>query len=386
MPRTLMAQTNEVDEADIAIVDIMAQLDLDNNLMKNSVGLIFGDTNLFDPELLPALAEKLPFDLVGINSNMTAGPYQKGDFSYLTLMVLTSDEVNMTTGLSAEFDRAPLDSIKDLHAELAGKLNGKPKLTLAFGSRQSSRFHPDRLLRRLNEVTGDCPIFGSLASDLDSIVEKGYLVYNGQRYMDRLALIMLDGPIKPKFSLYKIPENKFLKRKAIITSCEGNIIKEINGLPALKYLTTLGLVVDDNEDFTFNIPLVVEYPEAGYWEPILILKQPGLNHLICTQDVEENSTLGLAGLDDTDVIKAAGDLADELKWEHFNFCLIHSCQGRHISLGLDYLAEIERVRASLSNSLPYSLSYSGGEICPRLEDKKGPINGFHSISLTCCRF
>jgi hypothetical protein len=131
----------------------------------------------------------------------------------------------------------------------------------------------------------------------------------------------------------------------------------------------------------------VEHPNAGFWEPVLIQKLLGDNlDVVCTQDVEVYSTLGLAGLDDFDIVKMAGDLADELKWEQFNFCLINSCQSRHIILGLDYLGEIERIRSSLSNLLPYAVSYSGGEICPRLVDQRSMVNSFHSLSLSCCRF
>jgi hypothetical protein len=386
MLRTLIAQTNEVDEADIAIIDIMAQLDLNNNLKKNSLGIIFGDISHFDPGLMPALAQLLPFEIVGVNSSLSTGPNHKDDYDLLTLMVLTSDEVNMTVGLSEDFGSASIDSIKDLYRALASKLSNQPKLILMFGSRQSSLFHPDRLIDRLNDMSVDCPIFGCLAGDLDSILEKGFLLYNDRKYMDRVAMVLLDGQIKPKFSLYMIPDNKRLKRKAIITSCRGNIIKKINGLPALDYLKTLGLIMDHKVDFTFNVPLIVERHLAGFWEPILIMKQPRIDYLVCTKDVEENSTLGLAGLDESDVIKSAGALADELKWEHFNFCLIHSCQSRHLSLGLDYLGELERIRSSLSDLLPYAMNYTGGEFCPRVGDQMASTNFFHSLALVCCRF
>jgi hypothetical protein len=385
MPKTIIAQTNEVDEADIAMIDILAQLDLDNNLKSNSVGFLFGDVSQFDPELLPALANRMPFDIIGVNSPISTGPNHKDEYNLLTLMVFTSDDVSIACGLSDDFGTNGPDSIKDLYVRLAAKLDNTPKLILLFGSRQSTKFHPDRVIDRLDSVA-KCPIFGCLGCDLDVIMEKGYLIHNGQMYMDRMAMVLIDGPIKPRFSLYMIPENKWLKRKAIITCCEGNVIKEINGLPAIDYLTTLGLKVGSKSEFAYNVPLIMENHSAGYSEPVLMLQQEGDDSVICTQDVEENSTLGLAGLDDTDVIKSAGDLADELKWEHFDFCLIHSCQGRHISLGLDYLSEIDRIRTSLSNIIPYTFSYSGGEICPRIEGQKGSTNSFHSLSLACCRF
>jgi hypothetical protein len=386
MLRTLIAQTNEIDESDVAMINIMAQLDMDNNLMSNSIGFLFGDMALLNDDFLPALSQRLPFEVIGLNSNLTAGTGLKEDYSLLTLMVLTSDEVNIATGLSEDFSVRPEKSVEDLHREVAARLGRPPKLIILLCSRQSFNFHPSRIVKRLKAIVGDCPIFGTLACDLDSMPDNGFMAYNGVKHMDRLAMVMLDGPIAPKFSLYRIQANKFLKRKAIITSSDGNIIKKINGLWAVDYLSSIGFKVEHNDYFTFNVPLVVENPETGFWEPHLIVSVVGSKWVACTHDVDENSTLGLAAMDDSDVIKTAGDLADELKWENFNFCLINSCMGRQISLGLDYLGEIERLRASLSSGMPFALTYSGGEICPIRGTSHGQINAFHTLALTCCRF
>jgi hypothetical protein len=386
MHRTLIAQTNEVDDAQLAVDDLLAQLALERNLSSNCVGFIFGDTSVFDPELLPALSARVNFDIIGFNSNVSSGPSHKFEFNYLTLMVITGDDLKISTVLSDDFANTHHEAIIDLYRKAASKLDNPPKLVYLLGSRQSSYFHPDRVMASLNSVVGDCPVFGALGCDLDSILKNGYLIYNGKKYLNRAALVLFDGPIRPKFSLFKIPENKFLKSKAIITSCKDNVIEEINGLPAIDYLGTLGLVIEKEMDFSFSVPLIMEHPDAGFWEPILILKQKNGGHVICTKDVRINSTLGLAGFDEFDVMKTANDLAEELRWETFNCCLIHSCQGRYISLGLDYMAEINRFRNILSQMTPYSISYTGGEICPRIGDEKGPVNGFHTLSLTCCRF
>ncbi|MDR1110407.1 MAG: hypothetical protein LBP92_06870 [Deltaproteobacteria bacterium] len=386
MPRTLIAQTNEVDEADLAMIDLMAQLDLDNNLLANSVGLLFGDLDQFHPDLLSALSSRLPFDLIGINSSLSSGPSQKEDYYLLNLMVLTSDDLNIMAALSEDIGQAGLDSIDALYRDLASRMTGRPKLILMFGSRQSGNFRAGRAVSRLDAISGGTPIFGCLSGDFDSIDSKGFLVHNGQKYMDRFAIVMIDGPIKPKFSIFRVPENKRLKHKAIITSCSGNLIKEINGLPALDYLSGLGFIIDQKVGFSATIPMIVENHQADFWSPMVLVSRTDCNYVVCSQDVEVNSTLGLGGLDETDVLKSAGELADELKWEQFGFCLIHSCQARHLSLGLDYLGEIERMRSSLSDLLPYTLSYTGGEICPCPDKRNKLTNSYHSMSLSCLRF
>ncbi|MDR1296035.1 MAG: hypothetical protein LBO05_01410 [Deltaproteobacteria bacterium] len=385
MIRTLIAQTNEVDEPDLAMIDLMAQLELDGSLQSASVGFLFGDLGLLDPDFLPSLSEILPFDLVGINASITTGPRQKDDFFLLTLMVLIGDDLEVATGLSDDLSENDLGCVEELYRRTLAKLEGPARLVLCFGSRPSSALRPDRVLARLNGVNGDAPVFGALGADLNGIASRGWLLYNGRLHLDRVALVAVGGPVKPRFSLYHIPENKILKRKAIVTSCEGNIIKQINGLPALDYLTTLGLVRNRKVEFSENIPLIIEDYKVGYWKPVLITGQIK-DYIVCSQDVRVKTTLGIGGLNDSDVLKNAASLAEELRWEKFDFCLIHSCQGRHVALGLDYLGEIETLRSGLSDMLPYALCYTAGEFCPRASDKPGPANAFHNLALICCRF
>jgi hypothetical protein len=291
----------------------------------------------------------------------------------------------MASGLSEDLGSASLDSVDQLYRDLAGRLNSQAKLIICFGSRQSDNFHVDRTLSRLNEVSNSVPIFGALGGDFDSLLTRGFLFYNGVKYMDRVAMVLIEGNLKPKFSLFRLPENKILKRKAIVTSAEGNIIKRINDLSALDYLTTLGLVLNRKVEFSNNIPLIVEDHQRGYWLPLLITSQIK-DYIVCTQDVTVNSTLGLGSLDDTDVLKSAASLTDELKWEKFDFCLIHSCQGRHTALSLDYLGEIEKIRSALNDFAPYMFCYTSGELCPISIAEREPFNCSHSLSLACCRF
>ncbi|MDR0356369.1 MAG: hypothetical protein LBJ64_11660 [Deltaproteobacteria bacterium] len=384
MTRTLFAQTNEVDEPDLAMIELIAQLELDNNLQKNAIGLIFGDFAQTAPGFLTALNERLPFDVVGVSAALSISPKIMEDYCLLTLVVLTSDECQFVTGLSEDIDEHGVECLEDLYGQLAGGLGDPPSLVLCYAAKLTTAFGGDRVVNKLNDLTGAVPIFGSIACAFDSLISNSILFYNGQFYTDRVALIMIEGPIRPKFSFFQIPENKILKRKAIVTSSSGNVVKRINGMPALDYLKTIGLFMNSHSEYADNIPLIVEDHQLGWWYPVMIMALAD-DAIICTHDVRENNTLGIGGCDDGYVLKSASQLAEELKWEHFDFCLIHSCQGRHISLGLDYLGEIEILRTELGGHQPFSLSYSGGEFCPR-PSGDGYLNAFHCLSLCCCRF
>ena len=68
MIRMLTACTEELDDTGEAVSEILAQLDLENNLLSNSVGLIFCDPEFITSGVVEAVSKKLPFDTVGVTT------------------------------------------------------------------------------------------------------------------------------------------------------------------------------------------------------------------------------------------------------------------------------------------------------------------------------
>ena len=72
MIRMLTACTEELDEVGEAVSEILEQLDLENNLLNNSVGLIFCDPEFIASGVVAAVSQKLPFDTVGVTTRAGA--------------------------------------------------------------------------------------------------------------------------------------------------------------------------------------------------------------------------------------------------------------------------------------------------------------------------
>jgi hypothetical protein len=347
--------------------------------------MIFCSLESLEPNLLEALCQRLPFDVLGFNSPISTSRSNPSEYSLLTLLVLTSDDVYFASGLSENLNEGTREPIFNLYNSLANRLQNQPKLVFLFGPPQHA-IRGEHLVKYLVEAAGDCPVFGGLGCDYFVPDRKPFMIFNGKTYNNRAAIIVVDGDIKPKFSFLLVPDRKGFKHRAIVSEVEGNIVKQVNGMPVLNYLTSLGLVIKKKVDLHRNIPIIITYPKGNDSKPMVIMGQTEEGHIICSFDIEENSTLGLGIMNERHVINTINQLTEELKWEQFDFCLILSCITRNLALGLNYLAEFETVRAGLGDLLPYVLTYSGGEAGPVLTPEGAWVTKFHNLAILCCRF
>jgi hypothetical protein len=104
-------------------------------------------------------------------------------------------------------------------------------------------------------------------------------------------------------------------------------------------------------------------------------------------DIPEGSTLSVGYFDDEEIISSTRNKLEEMLADISkndtppNGILMFSCIGRFLTLGFEPDREIEEVRACLDKTrIPYTLIYSGGEICPLTShDASGkPATRFHN--------
>ena len=272
-------------------------------------------------------------------------------------------------------------------ADLCARLvegHGRPDLGLLFGPPDTSAIRADHILRHATRALPGCPFFGSLATDFGTRNSPPLLIHAGKAYDDRYSLVLFHCLVRPRFHLVGVTAHRALKHRAIITRVEGHRVAEINGIPAIDYFFNLGLAYGEGWIPTVT-PILVTNP-GGETKIVMISGRTPDGSVICSQDIEPNSTLGLAGLDETGVIHSARTMIQELKWEQHEFCLIMSCLGRNIVLGLNNLSEIDLLRDSLGDQMPYLFCYSGGEFCPQVNADGETVNSFHNLVLACCCF
>jgi hypothetical protein len=386
MIKTLIAYTTEIDDPECAISKILEQLNLNRRLLKNSVGIMTCYMDFINNGMVEDLCERLPFNVVGINTMYSATANESGQLM-LVLVVLTSDDVSFSAGLSGSLMNEQEKTLSDMYRRTASKLQETPRLILTFQPFIST-VTGDELVRHLDVASNGVPMFGSMPCDFFATdIRTPLVIYNGMTYGDRAAIVLLCGNIEPKFAVTGIDDDRILKREAIVTDSEGNKLKEVNRVPVLEYLASLGIAGNGQIDGRhLVVPLVIDQNDGAGPTMRTILSQTPEGHIFLSGKAPVNSTLGVGLFDADYVIDTAGWLSEEALGGNYDCMLMTSSIVRNFILGLDNIAEIETIQSRVGETVPFLLSCSGGEISPVLDDNGRLVNRFHNVTAALCAF
>jgi hypothetical protein len=385
MIKTLIAHTTEVDDEEAAVSEILAQLDIEHSLMKNSVGIITCHLEFMEMGIVKSLCGRLPFDVAGINTMSTAMPGE-ADQMMLGITVLTSDDVFFSAGLSGTLTRGQEGAIQDLFNKTAAALPEKPSMIMTFSSILANVGGGDWVVMELDRASGGLPNFGTLAIDYTTKVRDPRIIFNGDTWNDRLAVILLCGNFKPLFSVTTIPEDRLLKQRAIVTKSTGNIVMEVNDMPVGAYFESLGLAKDGRISNFSLVPLIIDFNDNAKPVTRTIHAQTAEGYLVCGGAVPEGCSMTVGSIDVQDVTKTAVDAIRALPAKQQEGILFFSCAVRYFVLGLDVMAELRAAGEVLGTGRPYMFAYSGGEICPVTTNDGKLKNRFHNVTLISCLF
>lgn len=381
MIKTVHAFTLEIDEPDEAIEEIIDQIE-SADLLANSIGILSCRLDFITNGTVKALCEKLPFDVLG-STTIISDMCGEADEYQLSLFVLTSDTVSFSSGVSRSLSQNTSANITELYETASKDLPSNPSFGLFFAPFMLE-VSADMQLHALNEAAGDIPLFGTVALDYVENVRDPRTIYNGNDYTDCMSLMLIAGDINPQFFVENISEHLFLKQKAVVTSSEGSILKEVNNISAIEFLESLGLAKDGMLDSIPLVPLSVDVGDGGLPSARAIFAVTPDGSVICGGDMPEDSTLGVGSFDSEDVKATVTNLATNItQVENATCAIIFSCMGRNRALGLDPMHEIERVQTVIGDQIPYLFMYSAGEIFPDYIDGK-PINKALNDSIIAC--
>jgi Uncharacterized conserved protein len=384
--KILSAFTFELDEVELAVSEILEQLDLDKSLLAHSVGIVTCHPDFIDSGVLAAVSKALPFDVVGSTSLASATKGESG-IEILTLAVLTSDTVTFTTVLTESLWDDQAGPIKEAYENALTTLPEKPALILTYQP-MMNHVGGEKLTTEISRISNGIPLFGTLTCDHNFDFSQAYSICNGECYKDRLIMVLFNGPIFPKFFHISIEVKDRLQQKAVITDSAVNMLKTVNDKPALEYLSSLGLARNGAIEGAVAIPFLVDYNDGT--QPIcrgvFMISEEGW--VVCGGDVPKGALLSTATLDYDDVIYTSGKVLDAIlkSADESNGLLIVSCNSRSVAMGTEPLAEMDLVHKRIGKVLPYHMLYSGGEICPVYSEDGNTKNRFHNFSFTACLF
>lgn len=384
MLEMITAYTMEIDEVDVAVEELLSQLDLGSRQYAHAVGIVACYSEYIDSGAFRALSERLPFDVVGCTS-INSGVSGASDMLMLSLTVLLSDErVRFTaveTGPVAEGTAAN----EGAYDVLAPLVEDSPALALCFLPFLEA-YGGELMLQQLQAVLGDTPVFGTICCSHDS--EDHYatsaVLHNGRALNDRIVVLLLYGDVRPRFVLSAIPDARVQKQRAMITASEGSVLKEVNDKPVLRYMEELGLKVDDGLEGAFTIPFMVDYRDGG--QPVaraFYLRTPE-DYIVCGGEMPVGATIAPGTMEQQDVLETSRRTVEAIRgMQDVHGVLLFTCLSRLATLGLAVEKELDVFRDGLKG-IPYLACYSGGELCPLYNEEKATMNRFHNFSVVAC--
>jgi hypothetical protein len=242
----------------------------------------------------------------------------------------------------------------------------------------------DEFIEKLDALSGSIPAFGTLAISNEPDYTRSYTFYNGEFYAASMALAVLVGSASPEFLSVSVNEENILKQKAVITGTNRNILSTINNMPAIQYLESIGIVKNGDVMGLPAMPFIIYLEDGSILIRACIGAAEEAGALILCGAVPLHSTIALATMGFEDVISSTkSKVAEAAAAANGRGILMYSCAGRYWSLGLQPLAEHEKVKECLGDT-PYHFVYSGGEIFPaRLSDGR-VVNHLQNDSLIIC--
>jgi hypothetical protein len=392
MIKVLNACTYELDNPEMAVTEINDQIDIKNNLLKNSVGLLFCHSKFIEMGVMEVICKSLPFDVLGCTSMFLAQvgadkAIKTGDVM-LTVTVLTSDDIEFATGVCEPLTEAnAVDCIQTLYQKTASLFNGKPELAFAFPPTMFN-ITIDTITATLDHASGGIPIFGTVAVDMEVHIRQPQTIYNGVEYNNRMVLLLFKGPVKPRFFFIRFSEKIALTQDAVITNAEGSRIFSINNKPAASFLDELGLIGSGQGGFSHAIPLVIGDSEGNNPEVVVVQNVTPEGTLVCSRNVLAGGILNIGAITADHVLESAKTLFRDIKKHGGGAGLfIVSCLLRSIVLGAGSIAEIELLQQEMgSYSCPWVYVNSGGELCPRYTASGEMVNQALQYALIACQF
>ncbi|MDR2771478.1 MAG: FIST C-terminal domain-containing protein [Clostridiales Family XIII bacterium] len=385
----LTARTEEIDFPDEALDEILSQLDIENTLLKNAVGVVHCGYIFVESGFVRLLCAKLPFEIVGCTTLAAATADDCGT-DLFSLSVLTSDDVAFSVACSEALTLDNIDGqLGAAYRRAERALPAKPALILAYLPLDLS-IGVSRLIDGITAASGeDMPIFGALPCDLTPDYHESFVICNGEIFSQAAALLLLYGNVRPRFFVENVSRLESMQDlQGVITESDGYLLKRVNDMPFLDYIEAIGMSPEIMRNVkAFPVPFKVNYNEGTKSLIRILFSVTPKGDAVFAGEMPVGGSLSMQRLDYYSVMDTVESMANALiSLRDVSGVLLYSCVGRNFLLGQKADDEMRRLAELLDGKISYHFCYAGSEICP-LEDESGAlVNHSHNYSFVACVF
>ena len=385
MVKSLTAYTTELDDVNVAIDQIVSQLNPTENLLKNTIGIVACHYEFVLSGVFKAVCDALPFDVVGTISCAQSVPHKTSSL-LMSIMAVTSDDVEFDKVITPSLMDNPKQVISDSYK--SARRIERPSLILTFTPFILQNCGDD-YVDVLTEVSAGVPCFGTLSVDDTLEFKNCYMLTDGEFYRDKMAMVLIYGDIKPRFFVANISDSKILKKSAVVTKSAGPVLMEVNERPVIDYFNDLGLVEASETQYAMtSLPFLLDYHDGAPKVSKIVITLTPEKYAICAGAMPEGSTLYMAVSDKDDVMVTTGEAVSNIheQMDNASVLLIYSCIARNMSLGSEQYKEMDLINKEFCGKLGFLMANSGGELCPTKNTEGGAINRFHNNAFVACLF
>lgn len=393
--KSAFAITEEIDMREAAD-EIISSVRQQITPGKNSCGLLYYDYEMDGALLCRYLREEFNMDILGCSTIATLDNHSGYRDMSAMFTLFTADDCDFHMGVTdALTNENAKEKITETFAETRRRAGGEPKLAFVlFPCGTDIVF--DKHIEDLSEMSEHVPIIGGIPSST-STAEKS-IVWNGNYYLDRAALLLMTGNLHPLISLANVV-SVISDRKDTITRAENTAICQVEGRSFVEYLESYGIdprkSLDDEVIFFKKYPLLIESEDSSFSQETPYLRI--LDRIdwtsgsgIAYAGIPEGAKVSLAILRREDITKTVekgmGDLFEKIEnsGREYSTILCITCAARHITLTPHYDDEGNCIKKLVPPGYNLTGFYSYGELCPiAVEDGKAN-NQLHNGSIVFC--
>ena len=374
------AYTLEADDVEYAVSEILEQLQLEKKLKKYAAGLIFCHTDFTDSGVAQAVAEKMPFDVIGTTFVAEMVP-EMDDTLMLVLHLFTSDDVEID---ALKIDQMEKGAAAQAFNEAAAKHALPASLMLAYMPLLMPR-SVESLLEELDVASGNVPIYGSLAFDFSSDYSLWTMLFNGESSREFITALVFFGDMQPQFYSSTLSNKYVQTHKSIITKSEGNLLMEIDGKPYIEYLVNNGFDRNVTLAEFGSSPMLIDFGDGTPPVPRGLIRITPEGYAILAGEVPEGAQISLGALDYTYVLRVTEEVMQAaVKSDNRGPMIVHPCATHYFIMGAGVQTQKDVILQNVFTDHPYSVGYSGGEICPVYKPDGTTKNRFFNYTIVLC--
>jgi len=384
----------EADDPGDAVSEFKSQTE-GFGFLKNTVGIAAVNAEFIASGVYRAVAEAAPFPIAGMTTAAQSANGKVGLYLF-SITVLTSDDCSFYCGATGEFPEteSPRKVIRESYLSMRenfgrGAFGEPPKLVFTFSPFTSHGSHD--LVNIISDADPGAAMFGAVAGGAAS--DASAVEYNtllgGNVYTRSAVLVLAAGNISPKFFVCSFTKEAVIRPNiGVITKAEGNLLLEVDGIPAADFFEKIGLGVGEMvKKGVFSSTIILDVKESDKSTSVISRTPVSMEGeaVRFAAAVIEGAMMSLAFSTVEVVMQTANELIDKIcSCEDEHAAIIYSCAGRQTGLIPRLMQELELVSSRLPGRFSHVACYGYGEICPASAAAGKANNHEHNSTIIAC--